>query len=84
MTKKIKKTTCDTRTFNIANKYLDGDNWSQKEINWNRRKYYGGKFGTKIRRPNWKLQKCKKQWMANFKVKIKQSHFGLWVEYDGL
>lgn len=79
--KKTKKETCDNRTYNINNKYLNGDNYSQKEINWNRRKWYGKNSYGKIRRPNWKLQKCKKQWMANFKLEEKKCHYGTYFEY---
>ncbi len=60
--KKILKETTDRYTYRRA-QLFDLDVWSRREMNLLRRKGYGG-YDNEIRRPNWKFQKIKKQWMV--------------------
>lgn len=60
--KKIMDSAEDRHTYRIAQMF-NFDIWSTREMNRNRRKCYGGSEKV-LRRPNWKLQKIKKQWMV--------------------
>ena len=60
--KKILDNTTNRHEYNMASLF-ERDVWNRDEMNRIRRKYYGG-YDDNIRRPNWKLQKIKKQWQV--------------------
>lgn len=73
--KKVLKKTTSSHEYNMALLFAL-DVWNRKEMKAIRCKAYGGVNG-KIRRPNWKLQKIKKQWMVKpFKQKHSQTPWG--------
>lgn len=53
----------DRHTYNLANLFLQ-DYWSSRERMYSKQICYGYENGEgKIRRPNWKMKKIKKQYL---------------------
>lgn len=80
--KKILDNTINRHTYHLAQMFIL-DYWNRAELNRNRRRYYGGVEGKEIRRPCWKFQKVKKQYMStNWKIKKSYSNWSnrVWVK----